>query len=149
MSWKLFYRARSMKEKDGGRISSSLMSIQLQLKTLLEEAGGESALTLLDLLGELNRSEQRLILAVFSRSLKRILTEGMRLRTMEDDCRKAFEDGLYEQIVHALEKEKKAFLAGRFRVLEGGACVCHDEKRAGTIEKESKGTADKEKTLLN
>ena len=147
MGWKVFYRASEMRNTKGGKISSSLLSLQLQLKTILEEAGGEHALTFLDLLADLNRSEQALVLRSFSRTLRRVMLGEVRLSTMEDARRKEFEDGLYNQIVEAFENENKTETTGGLRVLDGG--LSSREQREPAATERTLRIHNKEKPLLN
>ena len=47
---------------DNKRFSANFLSLQLQLKTLLEEAGGDDLIPFLDALTGLTRSEQKIAL---------------------------------------------------------------------------------------
>jgi hypothetical protein len=84
-----------------GSFKDSVLSIELQLKALFEEVGGEAALNFLNCLGRLNRSEQERILKVFQSVTERVERGNLRLETAEDRTRKEFEDALYEDIVRS------------------------------------------------
>lgn len=126
MLWKAFKKV-SMGSNDSGRISSTLLSLQLQLGTLLEEAGGEAALTLLDTLAGFNKSEQRLILNAFSTALQKLQQGEHRLFTREDAARKSFEDGLYQDIVQALTRESQRCVRKKLHAVEGGVAETKTE----------------------
>lgn len=96
-----------MNKRDGG-FTANLFSLQLQLKALLEDAGGDQVGELLDSLCKLTRSEQSIVLKVFSRVVGDILGSDNRLVTDGDVALKRFEDSLYEELVTEM---KKAVLA--------------------------------------
>lgn len=112
----------NMKKDTLGTISSNLLSLQMQLKTVLEEAGGDAVLTLLDALCMLNRSEQVIALRTLNRIVKRIVLGDNRLFTSEDSARKDFEDGLYNEITRALRDTSEVENKKCFSVLDGGKC---------------------------
>lgn len=58
-----------------GIISLTLKALSLQLATLMDEAGGESALKLLDKLASLNPQTRKLAIDKFSAELDQILIE--------------------------------------------------------------------------
>ena len=117
-----------MSDKFDGLFSASLFSLQLQIKTLLEGAGGDDALALLDALCTLNKSEQRVALKLFRRCIDRIAEGSERLETAEDKALKEFEDGLYNEIVNSMHNAARSDgnAARKFEVLDGGK----DEKSA-------------------
>ena len=94
--------------KHRGRFSANLFSLQLQLKTLLEEAGGDELSALLDSLCSLSPSEQKVVIKVFSRMINKIVSGEDRLVTEGDLAVKRFEDSLYEDLVGEM---KRAVLA--------------------------------------
>jgi hypothetical protein len=91
-------------EKQEGLFSHSLLSLQLQLKTLLEGAGGDAAVNLLDNLSTLNPSEQKLALKAFSAAIDQLKAGKERLTTAEDQVLKDFEDGLYNDILTSMRE---------------------------------------------
>ena len=110
-------------ENKNGPFSRNLFGLELQLKTLLEEVGGDQALQVLDSLTALNRSEQQVVLRVFDRLLRRIASGSERLVTSEDRVMKDFEEGLYRDILGAMRDAAGASTAptGRIvEVIEGG-----------------------------
>ena len=109
------------KTKYNGDFSKSLFSIQLQLNCLLEEAGGESALELLDALCTLNKSEQRLVLSIFKKTIKKLASEEERLCTKEDAELKNFEEELYDGVMKSIKAKLIETKTGRrFAILDGG-----------------------------
>jgi len=114
-------RAVKKMSRSGGTFSKSFLSLQLQIDTLMEEAGGERAIELLDALATLNPSEQRLALGVFARAVKRIAAGSDRLVTNDDKALKDFEDGLYADIVAALNGATAEAPRGKLiEVIDGG-----------------------------
>jgi len=103
-----------------GTFSANFFSLQLQLKTLLEDCGGDGALQLLDSLADLNESEKPVVLGVFSRVLKRLLNGEKRITTSTDAERKEFEDGLYREIMAALHEATHPEGTGKLSVIRGG-----------------------------
>lgn len=105
----------------------NLLSLELQLKTIFEEVGGESALKFLGKLSKLNRSEQELILETLSNLIDRIERGDTRLNTDEDQLAQDFEDGLFNDIVASMKRvsnestrEVLSREIKRLRVLDGG-----------------------------
>jgi hypothetical protein len=121
------WRYQMCKKRDG-IVSDSLLSLQLQLQSVLEEAGGDEALTLLDRLAELSTSEQKSALALFQKVVEKMLSSEKRYLPAEEAELKNFEDGLYNDIVTAMEaaerhQVKKALSADsepKLEVLDGG-----------------------------
>ncbi|MCB0318552.1 MAG: hypothetical protein KDD56_07330, partial [Bdellovibrionales bacterium] len=103
-----------------GNFTKNLFSLQLQLKTLLEDAGGEEAIELLDTLCKLNKSEQGILLKVINRLLSKVLNNGPRFETDGDLALKKFEDDLYQDLVSALTQGTASEKPKRFEVLNGG-----------------------------
>jgi hypothetical protein len=102
-----------------GNFSNNLFSLQMQVRTLLDGAGGDAAIELLDNLCELNKSERRVALKVFNRVVKRIQEGDFRLDTAEDKELKAFEENLYSEILHSFHSHDGP-AARKFEVLPGG-----------------------------
>jgi|GEM_PF-7106372 len=84
------------------RFSSNFLSLQLQLKTILEEAGGDDLMPFLDTLSAMNQSEQRLALKLFKRTLDRFIGGSLRLETLGDLALKEFEDSLYSGLIDGI-----------------------------------------------
>lgn len=91
-----------MKWSQGGDFTKSLLSLQLQLKTLLEGVGGESTATLLDAVAQLHESERERIIPILSRVISRVVKGDKRLMTDHDKYLKDFEDSLFDSISSAL-----------------------------------------------
>ena len=102
--------------------SANLTSLQLQIKTLLEECGGEHVTQLLDTLCRLNASEQQSVLKIFTNTVERLISGGLRLETRSDRERKEFEDQLFGDIADSIQLAIAQPPAGRLQVLDGGKC---------------------------
>jgi hypothetical protein len=87
-----------------GSFSRSFLGLQLQLQTLLEEAGGNETANLLDRLSELSRAEQHIIINLFSRTVDRIVSQSVRLSSEEDHELHEFEEQLYQQVLSAFRR---------------------------------------------
>ncbi|MFM1848449.1 MAG: hypothetical protein RL417_1923 [Pseudomonadota bacterium] len=110
-----------MGSKSSGSFSKNFLSLQLQLETLLEDVGGDRAVEVLDSLSQLSGSEQKLVLGVFDRVIKRIAAGSERLVSNDDRRMKEFEDSLYSDIVSAIESSSGEAPRGRLiEVLDGG-----------------------------
>lgn len=111
----------------GGDFTKSLLSLQLQLKTLLEGVGGEDTAALLDAMAQLTKSERTVVVPLLARVIQRIASGENRLSTHEDKELKDFEDSLFDSVLEAfgntaaanetdLAKDREAKLA----VVPGG-----------------------------
>ncbi len=106
-----------------GHFASNFFSLQLQLKTLLEDAGGEEVVRFLDSLCKLQKSEQKIVLNMFSRTIDRFIgNDDVRLSSNDDRMLKNFEETLYRDILDSMrsaagieDKTEK-----KFSVLDGG-----------------------------
>ena len=110
-------------DNNGGnnRFSSNFLSLQLQLKTLLEEAGGDELIPFLDALGSLHRSEQKIVLKMLARTIKKLIETTPRFPTDGDLALKQFEDTLYQDLVEAINcGDAAAASRKRIEVLPGG-----------------------------
>lgn len=114
-----------MNWSNGGDFTKSLLSLQLQLKTLLEGVGGEDTAVMLDALAHLSKSERAVAIPLLARAVKRIASGEQRLSNQEDKQLKDFEDSLFNSVLEAfgntandldLAKEREAKLA----ILPGG-----------------------------
>ncbi len=109
-----------MSNKYEGHISAALLSLELQIKTLLEGAGGDDALSFLDALSELNQSEQKLALDVFTKIVKNIKSGEQRLVTEGDLARNGFEETLYSEIINSMREAALAEAGKKLSVVNGG-----------------------------
>jgi len=107
--------------KSSGSFSKNFVSLQLQLETLLEDVGGDRAVELLDSLSNLSGSEQKLILGIFDRVVKRVASGAERLVSNDDKRLKDFEEGLYSDLVSAIQSASGEAPRGKLiEVLDGG-----------------------------
>lgn len=106
--------------KENNRFTSNLLSLKLQLKTLFEDAGGDDAIALLDLLATLSHGEQKVVHSMFRRVIAKLLELDLQLSSMEEDMLKEFEETLYQDIVSALHDESESQTSKRLEVLSGG-----------------------------
>lgn len=109
----------------GGDFSKSLLSLQLQLNTILEGVGGEEAATLMDTMGKLTNKEREIILPLVNRVIQRLLQENERLSSLEDAELKDFENALYESVLAAMNdsqdpKKKVTDAKHKFAIVNGG-----------------------------
>ncbi len=86
----------------GGNFTRNLLSLQLQLQTLLEGVGGEGTASLLDGLSQLSETERKRIIPLLSRVVGRVLKGDKRLSSSEDKDLQNFEDSLFDSIMSAL-----------------------------------------------
>ena len=86
----------------GGNFTRNLLSLQLQLQTLLEGVGGEGTASLLDGLSQLSETERKRIIPLLSRVVSRVLKGDKRLSSTEDKELQSFEDSLFDSIMVAL-----------------------------------------------
>jgi hypothetical protein len=86
----------------GGEFTRNLLSLQLQLQTLLEGVGGEGTASLLDGLAQLSESERKRIIPLLSRVVGEIVKGDKRLISAEDKEIKEFEDSLFQSIMCSL-----------------------------------------------
>jgi hypothetical protein len=91
-----------MDDPSGGDFSKSWISLQLQLRTLLEEAGGDNAMTLLDTLCKLRKSERGRVLGALNRVIDQIVATERPDPTADDEALQRFEDELYRDLLSAL-----------------------------------------------
>lgn len=143
-----FEGSTQMSQKSGGNFSASLLSLQLQLKTLLEGAGGDSALRFLDVLSSLNPSEQKLALSVFTTALEKISAGDKRLFTNEDRVLKEFEEGLYRDILASM-REASQGERHVIEVLDGGKSRPKRDKAPIDLAEARRNRRSRTKQLLN
>lgn len=97
-----------MDNNNKGRFTSNLLSLQLQLKTLLEDAGGQNAVRMLDALCSLTPTEQEIALKVFKNVLERVATREDRIFSRRDKEMRELEDNLFEHIISDLKLSEKS-----------------------------------------
>lgn len=108
------------REEISGDFSRNLFSLQIQIQTLLDGAGGENAALLLDTLSELSESERKVALKVFQRALEKLKASGVRLRTQKDEHLAEFEETLYEELVDGMNAVDQSVTEKKFSVVDGG-----------------------------
>ncbi|MCB0328928.1 MAG: hypothetical protein KDD70_04675 [Bdellovibrionales bacterium] len=126
-----------MKREDvEGHFTRNLFSLQMQIQTLLDGAGGGGAAEFLDCLSELSESERKVVLKVFQKALSKLKDSGLRLKTVQDQQLDSFEEVLYEELVDGMtvfkedgaeryaskqnEALKRKNAADRLSVVDGG-----------------------------
>ncbi|MBN8549643.1 MAG: hypothetical protein J0M12_10040 [Deltaproteobacteria bacterium] len=139
----------SMTDKRDGSFSANLLSLQLQLKTLLEGAGGDSAVQVLDLLSALNPSEQKIALRIFSRVLESVRAGEQRLVTAEDQVLKDFEEGLYRDILDSMREAANDNEPRKIEVIDGGKTRRAASNGPIDLDEVRKSRRSKLKPLLN
>jgi hypothetical protein len=149
---RLLGKTRSMESNGGNnRFSANFLSLQLQLKTLLEEAGGDELMPFLDALGTMNRSEQKIILKVLTRTIEKVATKTPRLATDGDLALKEFEDSLFADLAQALEtgETKSPTRPRKIEVLSGGKASPEPEKTPIDLAAARKRKRISSDTILN
>ncbi len=86
----------------GGEFTRNLLSLQLQMQTLLEGVGGEGTASLLDGLAQLSQSERERIVPLLSRVVMQIVKGDKRLISAEDKELQDFENNLLQSIMTSL-----------------------------------------------
>ena len=114
-----------MNWSNGGDFTKSLLSLQMQLRTLLEGVGGEETAGLLDGLAQLSEAERSIVIPRLTRTIQEITKSDKRLMSEKDKEMKEFEDSLFEGVMEALKHEpaeKTATPEGgpKLAVLSGG-----------------------------
>lgn len=109
----------------GGDFTKSLLSVQLQLNTILEGVGGEGAAALMDTMAKLTNKEREIILPLINRVIQRLTEENERLSSMEDAELKDFENALYESVLAAMNethepKKNVTDAKHKFAIVNGG-----------------------------
>lgn len=118
-----------------GDFTRNLFSLQMQIKTLLDGAGGDDASELLDKLSELNKSERVVVLRVFQRALDKLKDSGIRVSKINDDMQKDFEHGLYDNLIDGMNALKHDHLkhdhfTRTLSVVDGGKLPTKQKKEA-------------------
>lgn len=94
-----------MNWSQGGDFTKNLLSLQLQLTTLLEGVGGNETAGLLDTLAKLNDSERAVIVPILTRVISRLIESGTRIQSEEDLQMQDFENSLFESVLSAMQGE--------------------------------------------
>ena len=92
-----------MNWSQGGDFTKSLLSVQLQIQTLLEGVGGDDSASLLDALAKLNDSERALVIPVLTKVILRVASGVQRLQTKTDIEMQEFENSLFESVLSAMD----------------------------------------------
>ncbi len=93
-----------MSKDIAGSFTANLFSLQIQLKSLFDDAGGESSVKLLDKLSRLSPTEQKLALALFQKVIERVLSGELRVQSQRDQFMKELEDTLYSDILDSMKE---------------------------------------------
>lgn len=110
-----------MSKDTSSTFTNNLVSLQLQLKSLFDDAGGEGSVHFLDALSQLSPTEQSLALQMFRKVIDRIKNGELRVSSRQEDFMKELEDTLYSDIVHSMkEASGDAPSTRRLEVLDGG-----------------------------
>lgn len=114
-----------MNWSNGGDFTKSLLSLQIQLQTLLEGVGGNETAGLLDGLAQLSESERAVVIPRLTRTIQEIVKSDKRLLTERDHELKNFEDSLFEGVMDALKGESDQLSSGatgspKLEVVPGG-----------------------------
>ena len=121
-------------EKDfEGNFTASLMSLELQMNTLLEEVGGDEAKALLDSVSNLSRCEQKQILGLFRRVVNQVVAGEKRVYSDEDKRLAEFEEQLFQDVLRSLDEiELKNKIQGEnssLKVIKGGIGRAQNDDR--------------------
>lgn len=107
-----------MENSSNKHFSANLIALQMQLKTLMEDSGGDKVVALLDMLCQLGEEEQRLVLGHFINIVQKISNGDIRLKSELDVKNAQFEDDLYSDILQAFNQQ--SLQKSRFELLQGG-----------------------------
>jgi hypothetical protein len=125
-----------MSKEFSGTFTANLFSLQMQLKSLFDEAGGESSIKLLDKLARLSQTEQKLALTLFQKVIERVLSGELRVASERDKFMKELEDTLYSDILDSMKEASgdipKSSPSRRLEVVDGGKA--RDTKAEKTID---------------
>lgn len=93
-----------MNWSNGGDFTKNLLSLQMQLQTLLEGVGGEETAGLLDGLAKLSETERSILIPLVTRVINKVVMGEHRLMSEKDKELKEFEDSLFEGVLAALQE---------------------------------------------
>lgn len=91
-----------MNWSQGGDFTKSLMSLQLQLQTLLEGVGGDETAGLLDALAKMSDTERSLVIPELTKVINRVVDGSNRVQSQEDIQMQDFENSLFESVLSAM-----------------------------------------------
>ena len=128
-----------MSKEFSGTFTANLFSLQIQLKSLFDEAGGESSIKLLDKLARLSPTEQKLALTLFQKVIERVLSGELRVASERDKFMKELEDTLYSDILDSMKEASgdtprrsvAAAPSRKLEILDGGKA---EERKEKTID---------------
>lgn len=120
-----------MADEIKGQFSLSFLTLQAQIKTLMEDAGGEKLIALLDALASLNATQQAVIIDAFTHSVNEIIAGNIELDLPDPENTDQLVDSLCDDITTAIsDMRRKASKKGKFEVLDGGKS---EPKPAGSV----------------
>ena len=131
-----------MKTYDGV-FSANLMSLQLQLSTLLEDVGGEDTTALLDSMATLGVAERRVLLQSFKRVVQKIAAGPDRLLTSMDVNFQEFEDALYKDVLESMREAADEIGEQKLAVVPGGKRVRGVARGVTSTPRKSKSKASR------
>ena len=91
-----------MNWSQGGDFTKSLLSLQLQLQTLLEGVGGDETAGLLDALAKMSDTERSIVIPELTKVINRIVSTGKRVQSEQDLEMQDFENSLFESVLSAM-----------------------------------------------
>jgi hypothetical protein len=107
MTLKFFDTWEEMNKVKENRFGDTLVSLELQLKTLFEGFGGEESVSLLSAIGQLPKAEQKHVIATFRHVCLRLTEHDVRLNDRSEHELKQFEERLYDDLVSSIDEEIK------------------------------------------
>jgi hypothetical protein len=137
-----YLEGSDMNWSQGGNFTRNLLSLQLQLQTLLEGVGGEGTASLLDGLSQLSESERKRILPILSRVVGKVLKGEKRLSSAEDRDLQNFEDSLFDSIMLALgqsandDQIEEGAVSRKLEIVPGGRDVNSKDEGSGALARE-------------
>lgn len=127
-----------------GLFSANLLSLELQLKSLFDEVGGTSLISLLDVIAELSHDEQKIILDRFRNVTEKFAKEGIRITSCTNRQLAEMEESLYEDLVSRFESAKETQTKSKLSIVPA---------RKNSINNDpidlAKKRAEKDKSVIN
>lgn len=113
-----------------GDFTKGLLSLQLQVTTMLEGVGGDDAAILMDTLAKLSKVERQSVVPMLTRVISRLAEDHDRVLSSEEQELSNFENELYESVVSAMvttgvdcERAIERQQQTKLRVVDGGKKV--------------------------
>jgi hypothetical protein len=104
-----------------GPVSFGLVSLQLQIKMLLEDCGGSAACELLDLVSDIPQADVRAeMMQIFTSVVQRFIDEGYFPEALEHRMGQNIEEQLYRDILLMLHGKDIESKERPFALLKGG-----------------------------